>query len=129
VGQVPKNVTVSLVTSSLSGAENDTRAEEDTPPHQMDSSVHTSGVLDAMLGLQELEDTMAETQWRNSEAYLSGQDMFMHSVHIGGVAMKKSRAIAQQFKYVTSAGSTDRLCHVAQESHFKTTVGLGVSHS
>jgi len=52
---------VSLVTSSLSGADNDTRAEEDTPPHQTDSSVHTSGVLDVTLGLQELEDTAAKT--------------------------------------------------------------------
>ena len=33
--------------------------------------------------------------------------------------MNKSRAIAQQFRYVTSASSTDRLRRVAQESRFK----------
>lgn len=34
--------------------------------------------------------------------------------------MNKSRVIAQQFRYITSAISTDRLWHVAQESCFKT---------
>ena len=120
---------VSLVTSSLTDADNDTRVEEDAPPHQTGRSVYTSGVQDATLGIQELEDAAAETQWRNSETYSSGQDAFLHSVHIGGIEMKKSRAIAQQFQYVTSAGSTDRLRRVAQESRFKTTVGLGVPHS
>jgi hypothetical protein len=33
--------------------------------------------------------------------------------------MNKSRAIAQQFRYVTSASSTDRLRRIAQESHFR----------
>jgi len=80
------------VTSSLTDADNDTRVEEDTPspPHQMDRSVCTSGVQDVTLGIQELEDAVAETQWHNSKTYASGQDMFLHSVHIRGIEMKKS---------------------------------------
>jgi len=84
-------------------------------------------VLDMSLGMQELEDAAAENQWRNSETY--GQEPFSHSVHIGGVMTKKSRAISQQFRYVISASSTDRLRRVAQESRFKTTGGLGIPRS
>jgi hypothetical protein len=118
---------VSLVTTSLTGEVDDTGIEEDTPSHQLDDLTCTSGVLDATLGMQELEDAAAEDQWRNSETY--GQGTFSHSVQIGGISMNKSRAIAQQFRYVTSASSTDRLRRVAQESRFKTTGGLRVPHS
>ena len=50
-------------------------------------------------------------------------------MQIGGTTTKKSRAIAQQFRYMTSASSTDRLRRVAQESRFKTTSGLGIPRS
>ena len=43
--------------------------------------------------------------------------------------MNKSWAIAQQFQYVTSASSTDRLQHVAQESRFKNSNHLDPSIS
>lgn len=122
----------SLVTASLTGGINNTDMEEgsDTPSDHPDSfTQHASIVLDETSGLQELEDTVAENQWRCSETY--GQDfgVFSHSVQIGGVTMRKSRAISQQFQYATSASSTDRLRRVAQESRFKTTGVLGFPHS
>src|SRR5260221_2684709 len=118
---------INLVVCSLTGRTNDAGQEDDAPSHKADSSRCTSEIWDATLGMQELEDAVAEDQWRNSETY--GQESFSHSVQIGGVAMKKSRAIAQQFRYVTSASSTDRLRRVAQEGRFKTTGRLGFPHS
>ena len=100
---------ISLVTSSITGRVNDTGMEEDldAPSHQPGSTMYTSEVLDASSGMQELEDAAAasENQWRNSDNY--GQDAFFHSVQIVGMTMNKSCAIAQQFRYVTSASSTD----------------------
>ena len=118
---------IRLVTSSLTGSDNDAGVEEDDPPRHNDSSMHTPEALDATLGMQELEDAVAENQWRTSDSY--GQGSFLHSVQIGGVTIKKSRALTQQFRYVTSASSTDRLRRVAQESRFKTSGGLRVPHS
>jgi len=117
------------VASSLANRDDDTGTEEDKPSHQSGSSmpVCASGVLDTTLGMQELEDAVAENQWRNSESY--GEESFSHSVQIGGATMKKSRAITQQFRYMTSASSTDRLRRVAQESRFKNTGGLRAPHS
>ena len=105
---------VSLVTSSLTGGVNDTNMGEDTPSNQTDSSVCISEALDATLGIQQLEDATAKDQWRSSQNY--GRDAPSHLVQIGGMTVKKSRAITQQFRYVISASSTDRLCCVAQES-------------
>ena len=116
----------SLVTTSLTGGADMTSTEEDIPSgpsHQSDGSMCTSEVLDVTIGMQELEDAVVENQWHNSETY--GQGTFSHSVQIGGITMNKSRALAQQFRYVTSASSTDRLRRVAQESRFKTTSSLG----
>ena len=118
---------ISLVDSSLTGGVNDTEMEGGTPSHQSDMSMRPSEVLDTTAGMQELEDSVAETQWCSSEAY--EQDTFLHSVQIGGITMKKSRAIAQQFRYATSANSTDRLRRVAQEGRFKSTGSLVVPHS
>jgi len=115
---------VSLVTSSITGGANDT---EYTPSDQTDSSVCTSKAPDESLGMQELEDAAAEEQWCNSETH--GRGTFSHSVQIGGITMRKSRAVSQQFRYVTSASSNDRLRRVAQESRLKTTGGLGIPHS
>lgn len=113
---------VSLVTSDTSMVEDSASSS-----YQTDNAMCVSEVPDATLGMQELEDAAAENQWRNSETY--GQEPFSHSVHIGGTSIKKSRAIAQQFQYVTLAGSTDRLRRVAQESRFKAPSGLGIPHS
>ena len=100
--------------TSLTDGVNDTNIEEDTPSNQTDSSVCTSKVLDATLGIQQLEDAAAEDQWCSSKSY--GLDGVLHLVQISGMTVKKSRAITQQFCYVTLASSTDQLCCVAQES-------------
>ena len=120
---------ITLMNSSITGGVNDTDMEEGTPSHEMDSSTCTpqAEALDATMGMQELEDAIAETQWHNSETY--GQGSHSHSVKIGGMEIKKSRTITQQFRYVTSASSTDRLRRVAQESRFKTVGGLRVPPS
>jgi len=118
---------ISLVSPSLTGGVNDAGTAEDTPSHQSNSAMCPSEVLGTTLGISELEDAAAENQWCNSTTY--GQGTFPHSVQIGGMTMKKSCAIAQQFRYVTSASSADRLHHVAQESRFKPTRGLRVLQS
>ena len=120
------------MTTSLTGGVDDTTTgtEEDTPlQHQSHGSMCTSEVLDVTtsIGMQELEDTVVENQWCNSETY--GKGTFSHLVEIRGMMMNKSHAIAQQFRYVTSVSSTNQLRHVAQESQFKTTGGLGVPNS
>ena len=84
-------------------------------------------VLDTTLGMQELEDAVAEDQWHSSEAYENS--VILHSVEIEGVTMKKSHAISQKFRYAASASSTDWLHHVTQESRFKSTGGLAVPYS
>jgi len=120
---------INLLMSSLTGGISDDSMEEDSPSPQSDRPmpVYSPEVQDATSGMQELEDAVSEDRWHNSESY--GQDTFSHAVQIGGVTMKKSRAIAQQFRYVISASSTDRLRRVAQESRFKGTGGLGFPHS
>jgi len=100
--------------SSLTGGVNDMSMGEDTPSNQTDSSVCTSEGLDATLGIQQLEDATAEVQWCSSKHY--GQDALSDLVQIGGMTVKKSCAITQQFRYMTLASSTDRLHCVAQES-------------
>jgi len=90
----------SLVTTSLTGGVDDTTTgtEEDTPlQHQSHGSMCTSEVLDVTtsIGMQELEDTVVENQWCNSETY--GKGTFSHLVEIRGMMMNKSHAIAQQF--------------------------------
>ena len=98
---------INLMTCSLTPGAIDTDImeedlEEDTPSYEKSS---TSEALDAITGMQELEDAVAETKWRDSEAY--GQGSHSHSVQIGGMEIKKSHAITQQFRYATSASSTD----------------------
>jgi len=118
-----------LVVHSLTGGTNDAGQEEDTPSHKPDSPRCKSEVLDATSGIQELEDTIAKSEghWCNSKT--SGQETVSHIVQIGGITTKKSRTLAQQFRYVTSASSTDRLRCVAQEGQFKTTGSVGFPHS
>ena len=96
---------ICLMASSLTGDVNDTGMEEDTPSCNTDPSICISDALDVTIGMQELEDAIAEAQWHNSETY--GQGSYSHSVQIGGMAIKKSRIITQQFRYMTSASSTD----------------------
>ena len=84
---------IGLVSPSLAGGVNDTGTEEheDVPSHKTDSSMCTSEALDATIGMQELEDAVAETQWRSSE--VNRQGSYSHTIQIGGMDIKKSRAI------------------------------------
>ncbi|KAF8501134.1 hypothetical protein F5888DRAFT_1574012, partial [Russula emetica] len=68
---------------------------------------------DATVGIRQLEDAAAGVQ---SQYNQPNRPAFSNTVRIGGITMNKSQAIAQQFRYVTSASSTDRLRRVAQES-------------
>jgi hypothetical protein len=95
---------INLIKPSLMGGVNDTSMEEKTLC-KMDSLTYISEALDMTIGMQELEDAIAETQWHNSETY--GKGPFLHSVQIGGMAINKSYAINQQFWYMTSASLTD----------------------
>jgi hypothetical protein len=75
---------INLMTCSLLCRVNDTDmkedVEEDTPSYKKGS---TSEALDAITGMQELEDAIAESKWRNSEAY--GQGSHSHLVQIRGM--------------------------------------------
>jgi hypothetical protein len=120
----------SLVTNCLidEPEDDDTETEEQPPSSsQLHGTPVTPSSHNATMGMQELEDAAAEVQWRNNPSYEQGP--FSNTVQIGGVVMNKSRAVAQQFRYVTSATSTDRLRRVAQESRFKPTGGLCISIS
>ena len=72
---------------------------------------------DVTVGMRQLEDAAADVEWQYNQTNVL--HAFSNTVQIGGLTMNKSRAIAQQFRYVTSASSTDRLRRVAQESRFK----------
>ena len=109
----------SLVTTHLSDD------IDDTASFQPDEPTITSKHHNTSLGMQELEDTATEVQWHNNSSHVK----FSNSVQIGGVMMNKSCAVAQHFRYVTSASSTDRLRRVAQESRFKLTECYGSSLS
>lgn len=86
-----------LVVHSLTGRTNDAGQEKDTPSHEPDSPRCKSEVLNATSGMQELEDTIADLEghWHNSKA--SRQETVLHIVQIGGITIKKSHALAQQF--------------------------------
>jgi hypothetical protein len=79
------------------------------------------------MGMRQLEDAAADVEWQYNQP--NGLHVFSNMVQIGGITMNKSRAIAQQFRYVTSASSTDRLRRVAQESRFRNPNGLDSSIS
>ena len=101
--------------------------EEQTPSPPLEGPAVSTESHNTTAGMQDLKDAAAEAQWHNGPSY--GQGPFSNTVEIGGVIMNKSHAIAQHFRYVTSASSTDRLRRVAQESRFKPTGGLGHSNS
>jgi len=68
------------------------------------------------MGMQELENTAADAQW--PDALGDRQGSFLNVVQIGRHPMNKSCAIAHHFHYARLVSTTDRLCHIAQESHF-----------
>ena len=83
--------------SSIAGRVNDAGSKEDTPSYQLDGSICSTNleVLDMTLGMQELEDAVAEDQWCSSKAYENGT--ILHSVEIKEVTVKKSCMIFQKF--------------------------------
>ena len=115
----------SLVATYLTEDIEDAGAEEDISSLQPDNSMTTPEQQDVSLGMQELEDAATEVQWRDGTSYV--QSNFSNSIQVGGVTVNKSRMVAQHFRYVTSASSTDRLRRVAQESRFKPTESHGSS--
>jgi hypothetical protein len=129
---------VKPILSRISGIENSSilapyRFSLVTNPHShddgfdnMDGNPSTSPVeesppkpisQDVTLGIRQLEDAAADVEWQYNQT--NACSAFSNMVQIRGLTMNKSWAIAQQFQYMTSASSTDRLWHVAQESRFK----------
>ena len=94
----------SLVTSSLS--HNDNVNNLDRSPATSDFPVESK---DVMVGMRKLEDSAADIDWQYDQTKGLA---YSNKVQIGGVTMNKSWAIVQQFRYVTSASSTNRLQHV-----------------
>jgi hypothetical protein len=82
---------------------------------------------DVTVGIRQLKDAAADVGWQNDNQ--TNGLAFSNTVQIGGITMNKSKAIMQQFRYVTSASSTDRLRRVAQESRFKNSHRLDTSIS
>ena len=114
-----------LVASWLTN-ENDSDEIEEIPSSS-ERDGHLPHIQASTLGMQELEDAADEVQWRNESC--EGRDTFSNVVQVGGITLNKSHAIAQYFRYMTSVSSMDRVCRVAQESHFKPTGCLGNSVS
>lgn len=108
----------SLVTSSLPHEDDftDMGGTQEKPSQAVEESLHTPISQDVTVGVRQLEDHAANVVWQYNK---TNGLAFTNTVQIAGVTMNKSRAIAQQFRYVTSASSTDRLRRVAQESRFK----------
>ena len=113
-----------LVTNCLRN-KNDSDEIEEIPPLSGSEGhlPHIPQSRETTSGMQDLEDAAAEDQWHND--LCEDQGSFSNMVQVGGITMNKSRAIAQHFRYMTSASSTDRLRRVAQESRFKPTGRLG----
>jgi hypothetical protein len=86
-----------------------------TAPTSVEELLHMLTLKDVTVGIRQLEDTAADVEWQNKNKQTNGH-AFSNTVQIRGTTMNKSRVIAQQFQYVTSASSTDRLWRVAQES-------------
>jgi hypothetical protein len=100
----------SLVTSSLSH-NNDFDNMDGSPSTSPVKSLHTPISQDVTAGMRQLEDAAADVEWKYDQT--NGLCAFSNTVQIEGITMNKYQAIAQQFQFVTSAGSTDRLRHVA----------------
>ncbi|KAI0282663.1 hypothetical protein BC826DRAFT_1110696 [Russula brevipes] len=111
----------SMIILNETGDDGDSEAEGDPSMSDRDPSplLPPSNLLDTTAGMRELEDSATDIDWRDKTH--SEKVPFSNVVQVGGVAMNKSRAIAQRFRYVTSASSTDRLRCIAQESRFKAT--------
>lgn len=106
----------SLVAGSLSQGDDIENMDGRPATAPVEESLHTPTSKDVTAGMRQLEDAAADAEWQNNQ---TNPLAFSNTVQIGGITMNKSRAIAQQFRYVTSASSTDRLRRVAQESRFK----------
>lgn len=114
---------LSLVTNCLTNKDAGTEDEKIASSPHLEGSVVSPDSDNLTMGMQDLKDTAIEIWWYNSPTYNKGP--FSNTVLIRGVILNKSCAITQHFYYVTSASTIDRLWHVAQESHFRSTGGLG----
>jgi hypothetical protein len=103
----------SLVTNSHSHDDD----LSDTSTSSVEVSRHPLVSQDVTKGMRQLEDAVADAEWQYNQT--NAPRAFSNTVQIKGLTMNKSRVIAQQFRYVTSATSTDRLRRVAQESRFR----------
>ncbi|KAA1480082.1 hypothetical protein DENSPDRAFT_789907 [Dentipellis sp. KUC8613] len=72
---------------------------------------------DTTEGLRELEEAAVATEW-HSRPVTSLPNSFTDVVDDQGKPIKKARALAQRFKYTTSASSTDRLRRIQQEQRY-----------
>ena len=106
----------SLITNSSLSHDDDFNNIDGSHPTSSVESLHMPVSQDITVGMRQLKDTAANVEWQYNQ---TNRLSFSNTVQIGGVLMNKSRAIAQQFRYVTSTSSMDRLWCVAQESHFK----------
>jgi hypothetical protein len=117
----------SLVTSSLSQDDGFKNMDGSPASVPVEESQDTPTSKDVTVGMRQLEDAAADVGWRNNNQ--TNGLAFSNIVQIGGITINKSKVITQQFRYVTSASSTDRLRHVAQESRFKNSHHLDTSIS
>jgi len=106
----------SLVTGSLSQDNDFENMDRSPATASVEESAHTPTSKDVTVGIRQLKDAAADAKWQSNQ---TNGLAFSNTVQIGGITMNKSQAIAQQFRYVTSVSSMDRLWHVAQESRFK----------
>ena len=99
----------SLIISSLSqGNLNNIDGSLSTSPFK--ELQYTPTPKDVTVGMVQLEDIVADVKYQYNQSNSLG---FSNTVWVEGIIMNKSRAIVQQFRYVTSASSTNRLQHVA----------------
>jgi len=111
----------SLVTEHTIEEDNTDTDDKDTGEFRSSSRVEsfadTPKVDDCTMGMCELEDAAADTQW--PDAFGNRQGSFSNLVQIGRQSMNKSHAISHHFRYAKAVSSTDRLRRIAQESHFR----------
>ena len=108
----------SLITSLISYDNDFDDMDRSPSASPVEDSPCLSTSQDITAGIWILKDAATDIGWQHNPSNKLHE--FSNTVRIGGITMNKSWAIAQQFQYITSASSTDRLRRIAQESRFKT---------